>query len=203
MKKKDKLFSFHLTLTVGTKEERNIYYGMNDVDTFPILPNRYQRPPNGVIVKLHGYEDCLCGSFVFNSSDFYAMDGFCNQFAGWGAEDSDAYARAIRAGLGISLEFNHTREQCKVDCAFGEFDDPISPSSVQERLSKPSYKRNLYIERANLKHNSPGLSVMTSDNVSKKPTNDDFILWLEIDTRPTWQKNPACIAPTSQLLVRC
>jgi len=138
-------FRSALLINIGVKyimsQEKgdNYYFCKNDIDTIPIKPNNYYRPENGVINNLYGYYDCLAGTYIFNPNDFVKMNGLSNSFEGWGGEDTDAWARAIRAGLIVDTRcFSGRNSQNYIELKG-------APDDNKPRLNSPEFKRNLWL----------------------------------------------------------
>ena len=47
--------------------------------------------------------NCLSGVVLFDRATFFAVNGFSNQYWGWGHEDNDLYARAVFSGKRITF----------------------------------------------------------------------------------------------------
>lgn len=127
-----------------SKRHKNAYYCLQDVDTVPVMLTNYYRPDKGVINRLYGYYDTLCGCYLFNGEDFEKMNGFSNSYQGWGGEDTDLCARALKANVNVYSNYQFTRAD-KAFNAFIEYDDPCSPQAVANKLGSENYKRNLYL----------------------------------------------------------
>ncbi len=84
------------------------YYCFNDVDLLPLRAD-YRCPSHPLrLIKLFEHTsrkiDALGGTnfggvVVMNKSDFIAVNGYSNDFWGWGKEDDDLFARMVLKGL--------------------------------------------------------------------------------------------------------
>lgn len=73
----------------------------HDVDIFPKRDNDY-RTEEGKVMHLYGgcaRYDTLGGVFTIKVSDFDKINGFSNNYLGYGREDDEMYMRADRSGL--------------------------------------------------------------------------------------------------------
>ena len=81
------------------------YFAVHDVDMFPVDADySYVDTPTHLAVRvgpkyqLH-YETCMGGIVLLNRTDFQRLNGFSNEFWGWGGEDDDFYLRMYQLGL--------------------------------------------------------------------------------------------------------
>ncbi len=74
----------------------------NDVDNYPLDKNaiNFKCPIRG-IHHFFGHYFCLGGIFLINKNDYIKLNGFSNNFWGWGGEDVDFQKRAEILGVKI------------------------------------------------------------------------------------------------------
>jgi glycosyl transferase family 7 (putative galactosyltransferase) len=93
------------------------YYCFHDVDLVPAwAPGKadaygYTRSVAHLAARRLGHEGqrsvrscpyCLGGVVLFDRATFHAVNGFSNEYWGWGQEDNDLYARAVLSGKHVS-----------------------------------------------------------------------------------------------------
>lgn len=80
------------------------YYIFHDVDKIPVrvdysFPSRItQLEKSNIQIK-----DYFGGVTMFNGSDFHYVDGYSNNFWGWGGEDNEQHNRV--KGLGLQIDY--------------------------------------------------------------------------------------------------
>lgn len=92
-------------LNVGfqlTKEEAD-YHAFHDVDYLPVWSD-YTYPDQPTQILYYGTmylepEDCFGGVTLFRKEHFELVNGFSNEYWGWGKEDDDLRKRCIHNGL--------------------------------------------------------------------------------------------------------
>lgn len=74
----------------------------NDVDNYPIQKDfiDFKLPIKGVH-HFFGQTYCIGGIYLFSKNDFQKINGFSNDFFGWGGEDEDLLFRINNSGLKI------------------------------------------------------------------------------------------------------
>jgi hypothetical protein len=87
---------------VMTKDAAD-YFCFHDVDYLPIWADySYVERPTRLIchgvVRVENYEQLFGGVVAFNRADFERINGYSNDYWGWGYEDVDLRLRCIRAG---------------------------------------------------------------------------------------------------------
>jgi hypothetical protein len=80
------------------------YVCFHDVDYLPVWADySYVRQPTRLIwhglYPQPGYDTFMGGVVAFNRPDFERINGYSNDYAGWGYEDDDVRERCRRAGL--------------------------------------------------------------------------------------------------------
>jgi hypothetical protein len=84
------------------------HYAFHDVDlipqqadySFPQCPTHLSAAVGQFLYEIP-YQHCFGGVVLFNQDDFETVNGFSNNYWGWGREDYDLYCRCERAGLRI------------------------------------------------------------------------------------------------------
>ena len=74
----------------------------NDIDNYPLKRNIIDYNTN--IKGVHhffGYEFCLGGFFLINKKNFVVVNGFSNEYWGWGGEDTDFQTRIKLKNINI------------------------------------------------------------------------------------------------------
>lgn len=79
---------------------------IHDIDKLPIRAN-YNFPvrPRQLVKSTRQPVDYLGGVTLFNKRDFEKVNGFSNNFWGWGGEDNDLMMRCKEVGLRIDNDF--------------------------------------------------------------------------------------------------
>ena len=119
------------------------YFVMHDVDMIPITANyRYAKVAHiATQVKQFRYRmpypDYFGGVTIFDKHVFKHINGYSNEFWGWGAEDDEILLRVKNKGYQVE------RRQCK----FGSFEhdrDMSNLSQNQHRLTHAKQKKYLF-----------------------------------------------------------
>lgn len=105
------LFNRGLILNKGVIENNNYdYYIFHDVDLIPdkqLLQWYFQIPTNPIHIGYRGhrytYKGYIGGILSILKTDFYKVNGFPNNFFGWGGEDDALYNRIIINKLHITI----------------------------------------------------------------------------------------------------
>lgn len=86
----------------GRKRNQNNKYLFNDVDNFPLDKNifNYKEKISG-FKHLFGLNFCLGGFFLVNKKSFEKVNGYSNEYWGWGGEDDDLQYRCSILGVPI------------------------------------------------------------------------------------------------------
>lgn len=104
-----KLFNRGKLLNIGVKHalstETNVIF--HDVDVYPTKHAKHlyqQDVPQGMICGIFNSPYVTLGGVIkLRIDDMYKMNGFGNEFWGWGSEDRDLYNRAMHCGFGITF----------------------------------------------------------------------------------------------------
>lgn len=114
----DKLFNRAKLMNIGfdiSKDDCD-YFAFHDVDLIPIGPEpadyTYPNCPTHMSAYCSQfnyelpYEKLFGGVALFNKQDFVRVNGYSNEYWGWGAEDDDMYDRCEREGTGFARRPN-------------------------------------------------------------------------------------------------
>lgn len=91
-------------------KNKNDYFCFHDIDMLPLDKNcdySYVQFPTHMATAAKQfnyrlpYNEYFGGVTMFNNSDFIKVNGFYNDYWGWGAEDDDLYKRCLLHGLQI------------------------------------------------------------------------------------------------------
>jgi len=90
-------------------KDESDYFCFHDVDLVPIeIDYSYPDKPYHLVTDVPQFTHFLYGGVnLFNKEDFIKINGFSNEFWGWGGEDDDLLKRVF------SLGFNVNRRVCK------------------------------------------------------------------------------------------
>jgi predicted glycosyltransferase involved in capsule biosynthesis len=119
----EKPFNRGKLLNVGAKESDSTYYCFHDVDMIPIVsdyssissPTHLAAEAEQFGYKLP-YDGYFGGVTLFDRASFYKINGFSNDYWGWGAEDDDIMFRCKIRGVktfrknGRYKSLSHERE---------------------------------------------------------------------------------------------
>jgi len=106
----DKPFNRAKLLNVGYHyyNQHFDYFAAHDVDMLPVKADySYPNTPTHIATQAEqfGYKmpfaEYFGGVTLFNNEDFEKVNGYSNEYFGWGAEDDDIRKRVIAAGLTI------------------------------------------------------------------------------------------------------
>lgn len=104
------LFNRGKLLNIGAKESKYDHIILHDVDMLPVFDAVYE-PLNGCthfagrasqFRYKHPYPTYLGGVTMFDKETFRKINGFSNNYWGWGAEDDDLYKRCIKKDVNIT-----------------------------------------------------------------------------------------------------
>ena len=115
----EKLFNrgklINVGFTIANRINKDVYFSSHDVDFIPERGD-YSRPTHmvhlGTHVEQFGYRfhpkkyEFFGGVNLFPAEDFIKVDGFGNNFWGWGAEDDDLRFRFKRNKVEYSHDWN-------------------------------------------------------------------------------------------------
>ena len=132
----DKPFNRAKLLNVGYKESEGFdYFAFHDVDMLP-LDSDYSYPdgPTHLASKVEQfgwalpYDGYFGGVTLFDKESFVKINGYANDYWGWGAEDDDVLHRCVLNDI------DTYRKDCKYRSL--NHDRNIEPSLYRENLTK-------------------------------------------------------------------
>lgn len=109
----DKLFNRAKLLNIGFLNTKADYVAMHDVDMLPVKAD-YSYPviPTHIATKVSQFRykmpfpEYFGGVTLFNRKDFIKLNGYSNEFYGWGGEDNEMHDHVLKSGFKID------RRQC-------------------------------------------------------------------------------------------
>jgi len=162
----DKLFNRAKLMNVGydiAKDDCD-YFVFHDVDLIPeVADYSYPKCPTHMSAYCSQfnyqlpYETIFGGVSMFTKEDFIKVNGYSNEYWGWGAEDDDMYNRCEREGTGF--ERRHNRY--------------ISLAHEKQTLTHQDYMKNierLQAQKAGQKnHKEDGLNTLQYNRIAEQP----------------------------------
>lgn len=161
----DKLFNRGRLLNIGffESDDKYSYFCFHDVDMIPIEAD-YSYPESPIHMATNcsqfsyklPYENYFGGVNLFNKDDFIKINGYSNEYFGWGAEDDDLLKRVLNSGFelkrrkGIYKSLPHKKS-------------PINHSNRQNSLRKL---------KSNYNFREEGLNTLKYDILSTEKIND-------------------------------
>jgi hypothetical protein len=105
----DKPFNRAKLLNIGYKEsEGSDYFCFHDVDMLPLNPDYSPvEAPTHLAAEVEqfnwglAYEGYFGGVTMFDKESFERINGYANEYWGWGAEDDDVLSRCLIMGIGV------------------------------------------------------------------------------------------------------
>ena len=125
-------------------------YLFNDVDNYPLSKNTYNYNVNSEgIHHLFGHRHCLGGILIMNKNIFKKINGYPNDFWGWGGEDVDLKKRAENLGVKIirkqfiDRSDNKRLKLVEDDITQGKQTHiSIRPNEKKKKINMKKYKEN-------------------------------------------------------------
>ena len=165
------------------KDNYSNYYVMSDVDIFPKTNDIISYKPYDGIKHLYGYDFCLGGIFIFNLTTFKKINGFSNEFWGWGREDDDFQNRCKYFGININRDnfiYRNSTKLIEDKPSWG--DNKKGGSSSQNSINDNTIKLNNNIIRYKNKDYSDGLSSCKYKIIKKyNYQNDPKLIRIVVD----------------------
>lgn len=169
----DKQFNRGKLLNIGFDYKKNTsdYFCFHDVDMIPKEVD-YSYPQDGTVhlatkVSQFNYKmpssSYFGGVNLFTKDDFIKINGFSNDYWGWGAEDDDLRLRVVKNKIKITRR----------DCVF---------ESLQHnrKIDQECYKKNSEKMRSKYDYQLDGLSNL-SYNLLKSETLNEFAEKIKVD----------------------
>ena len=174
-----KKFNRGKLMNVGYKyyDNSNNFYITQDVDINPIHNSsliQYNRNVGNSILRIFSSKfDTLGGIVKFKGSSFEKINGFTNNYWGWGLEDRNLRNRARHYGINI---LTYMLDKCKTrNLYFKEFDDVKDRTPLNNKqLRRLNYKLfNLMSKEKRLKYiYESGLNNLEYKILKEKKIND-------------------------------
>jgi hypothetical protein len=158
----EKPFNRAKLLNVGYDLAKGKYrnYIFHDVDMLPVeskasyalvsVPTHY-----AAVVEQFGwglaYQNYVGGVTVFDAESFEKINGFCNEYWGWGAEDDDLFRRCQVFGI-----------------AFNRRNNMYASLSHERKILQDEYNRNLQVLQEWEKYQRDGLSTLSYEKLEEK-----------------------------------
>jgi len=105
----DKPFNRAKLLNIGYAESKGSdYFCFHDVDMLPLNPDYSPvESPTHLAAEVEqfnwglAYEGYFGGVTMFDKESFEKINGYANEYWGWGAEDDDVLSRCLIMGIGV------------------------------------------------------------------------------------------------------
>jgi hypothetical protein len=114
---------------------------------------------------------CLGGVLLFNKLSFFAINGYSNEYHGWGHGDNDLYARAVLSGQRVTYR------------AYRYW---ALPHAAEYRCNHPNWEANCIrydqMNRGEIDHLAEGLNTLSYTLVSQERFAECD--WIRIRTSP-------------------
>lgn len=128
------------------KRNNNNKFLFNDIDNYPLGKNIFDfKKEINSFKHLWGIKDTLGGIFIVNKKSFEKVNGYSNEYWGWGGEDDDLQYRCEILGVSIIRKnfINRNNTENKV------FDDSKKTSHIKgdyEFINTKIKKKKSYIK---------------------------------------------------------
>jgi predicted glycosyltransferase involved in capsule biosynthesis len=164
----EKLFNRGKLLNVGFDYKRNVsdYFCFHDVDMIPLKADySYSEKPYHMVTnainqfKDGTYPGYYGGVNLFNKNDFIKINGYSNDYWGWGGEDDDLLKR-VR-----SIGYDLYRREGVMDCLNDE-------NHVTTYNNHDNYNNNVKKLSSNYDINKDGLSNLNYEILETSSLND-------------------------------
>ena len=160
----DKPFNRGKLLNAGYKyavDKGCDYFVFHDVDMLPEdVDYSYSDKPLHLATHLqeHDYEttffDYFGGVTMFTKEDFETINGFSNEYWGWGFEDDDLLVRCLESNLDIDKESNGLDDITEKECfKFDGGSSSIHLSAKNTYLLEDDFTISLFVKPENIKIN--------------------------------------------------
>jgi hypothetical protein len=150
-----------LNIGADIAKDTAMYYIFHDVDMRPKdVDYRYSLNPCHIATKCSQfnykmpYPDYFGGVTIFDKEVFYSINGYSNNFWGWGGEDDESVNRVKAKGLIVD------RRQCVFECSDHKRDyshsatnaEKVNKIDANDGLSSLEYKEILRSTKSNVTH---------------------------------------------------
>jgi hypothetical protein len=185
----DKLFNRGILLNIGFeiyKNENNAIFYTHDVDLNPseemIISNYKLEINDKEIISIYSDDKTLGGIIAFNNNTFLKMNGFPNNFWGWGVEDKALQNRAEFYNIKIirKNEYEDMKKNNKLKI-FDDINDRKLNTNFNDITSFEYYKfQNLSSEKKEEHTKSSGLNNLQYIILNNNKLND-YVNIIKVD----------------------
>jgi hypothetical protein len=170
-------------LNVGFNHSKGVgYYCFHDVDLIPETPNCDYRKPaapthmsvfNSQTNYRQTYENAFGGVVLFTPSHFELVNGYSNEYWGWGLEDDDMRKRLVKRGIPVFRRFGRYTSLHHTPARRGPFDSATPDQKAKSvELMSPEWLKNYHRYSKWYDFTSDGLSnlkyrVISTSRVAK------------------------------------
>lgn len=164
----DKLFNRGKLLNVGYDYKKNLsdYFCFHDVDMIPVkgdysYPEKPYHMVTNAINQFKGgtYPGYYGGVNLFNKEDFNKINGYSNDFWGWGGEDDDLLRRVRKHGYDLY------RREGVMNC----LNDKDHVTTYDHH---PNYRNNVSRLNSNYNTDKEGLNTLLYDLIEVVKVNE-------------------------------
>ena len=129
------------------------YYIIHDVDVNPIHLNsikQYQEPTENFILKIYSHWETLGGTIKLKGSIFQKINGFPNNYWGWGHEDKDLNNHGFYdAEVKTFVTDTQTKIEINIFLEFKDVNDKIQIKHNPKVLLCYHYFKNYLLKNKN------------------------------------------------------
>lgn len=161
----DKPFNRGKLLNIGfdIKKKSSDYFCFHDVDMIPQEDVDYSCTEDAIVhlssrISQFSYKlpsENYCGGVIsFKKNDFVQINGFSNEYWGWGGEDDDLYFRIKKSGLPFKRK----------NCTFNSL-------SHNREINQEDYQKNYNRLHSHYDYQKDGLSNLSYSMISKETIN--------------------------------
>ena len=122
-------------------------YLFNDIDNYPIQDVISYKTDLQDIHHFFGFDHCLGGFFTISKQNFIKINGYSNEFWGWGGEDTDLQHRAEVCNIKINRDNKISRFKNGIQVQ-KLINDPIIDKD--EKKKKSTFNTNLKFAKKKL-----------------------------------------------------
>ena len=163
-------------------------YLFNDVTVYPLKSNNYNfnfKYENNIIYNPFGYKHCLSRFFLTNKKTMYKINGYSNEYWGWGYEDEDIQKRCKLHNVIINRNIFTHRSHNKHPKKFFDIKSNHTRNwKLAQKTTKKIFKTK-WKKKKNILHNltNEGLSSIDLNKYIKKTIINNNIINIYIETK--------------------
>ena len=150
----NKLFNRGKLINIGfleaEKNDFSNFYYMSDVDVFPKTKNIFNIECRDEFRHLYGSSNIAGGVFTANNEIFKKVNGFSNNYWGWGLEDDDIAHRLKLSKIKINTKYRIKRHNKDVGDLPSHPEYEVHKKKMQENNRK-YYNNCIYNYKKNIK----------------------------------------------------